>query len=153
FLSGGLDSSIITVLAHQRAETVDAYTIAFRPEDRKLEAMPDDAVYARKVATQFGIDLHEIEISPDIVELLPRMVDVLDEPIGDRAAINTLLMCEAARERGVKVILSGMGADELFGGYRKHLACLMASRYRRLPGAARAPARAAVNSLPVSIGG
>ena len=43
-------------------------------------------------------------------------------------------MCEAARERGVKVILSGMGADELFGGYRKHLACLMASRYRRLPG-------------------
>ena len=114
--------------------------------------MPDDAVYARKVAAQFGIDLHEIEISPDIVNLLPRMVDVLDEPIGDPAAINTMLMCEAARERGVKVILSGMGADELFGGYRKHLACLMASRYHRLPGAVRGPARAAVNSLPVSIG-
>ena len=62
------------------------------------------------------------------------MVDALDEPIGDPAAINTLLMCEAARERGVKVILSGMGADELFGGYRKHLACVMAGRYRRLPG-------------------
>ena len=46
-------------------------------------------------------------------------------------------MCEAARERGVKVILSGMGADELFGGYRKHLACVMAGRYHRLPGAAR----------------
>ena len=65
--------------------------------------------------------------------MLPRIVDVLDEPIGDPAAINTLLMCEAARERGVKVILSGMGADELFGGYRKHLACVMASRYGRLP--------------------
>ena len=51
--------------------------------------------------------------------MLPRIVDVLDEPIGDPAAINTLLMCEAARERGVKVMLSGMGADELFGGYRK----------------------------------
>ena len=101
--------------------------------------MPDDAVYARKVAARFGIDLHEIEISPDIVGLLPRMVDVLDEPIGDPAAINTLLMCEAARERGVKVILSGMGADELFGGYRKQLACVMASRYRRLPAG---PARA-----------
>ena len=60
---------------------------------------------------------------------------MLDEPIGDPAAINTLLMCEAARERGVKVMLSGMGADELFGGYRKHLACLLASRYSRLPGA------------------
>jgi asparagine synthase (glutamine-hydrolysing) len=152
FLSGGLDSSIVTVLAHQKAEAVDAYTIAFRPEDQKLEAMPDDAVYARKVARQFGIDLHEIEISPDIVDLLPRMVEILDEPIGDPAAINTLLMCEAARERGVKVILSGMGADELFGGYRKHLACLMASRYHQLPGAVRGPARAAVNSLPVSIG-
>ena len=153
FLSGGLDSSIVTVLAHQDSSAVDAYTITFRPEDQKLEAMPDDAVYARKVAAHFGIDLHEIEISPDIVNLLPRMVDILDEPIGDPAAINTLLMCEAARERGVKVILSGMGADELFGGYRKHLACLMASRYSGLPAFARAPARLAVRSLPVSVGG
>jgi asparagine synthase (glutamine-hydrolysing) len=153
FLSGGLDSSIVTVLAHRDSPAVDAYTITFRPEDQKLEAMPDDAVYARKVAAQFGIDLHEIEISPDIVDLLPRMVDVLDEPMGDPAAINTLLMCEAARERGVKVILSGMGADELFGGYRKHLACMIASRYRRLPGAARAGMRLAVGGLPVSIGG
>jgi asparagine synthase (glutamine-hydrolysing) len=152
FLSGGLDSSIITALAHKTADSVDAYTITFRPEDHKLEAMPDDAVYARKVARQFGIDLHEIEISPDIVTMLPRMVDVLDEPIGDPAAINTLLMCEAARERGVKVILSGMGADELFGGYRKHLACLMASRYHRVPAAIRAPARLAVGAMPVSIG-
>jgi len=153
FLSGGLDSSIITVLAHRDAPSVDAYTITFRPEDQRLEAMPDDTIYARKVAKQFGIDLHEIEISPDIVDLLPRMVDILDEPIGDPAAINTLLMCEAARSAGVKVILSGMGADELFGGYRKHLACVMATRYHRLPGVARTALRTGVNSLPVSVGG
>jgi asparagine synthase (glutamine-hydrolysing) len=153
FLSGGLDSSIVTVLAHRDSSAVDAYTITFRPEDHKLEAMPDDAIYARKVAARYGIDLHEIEISPDIAHLLPRMVDILDEPIGDPAAINTLLMCEAARERGVKVILSGMGADELFGGYRKHLACVVASRYGRLPAAARVPARLAVRSMPVSVGG
>jgi len=153
FLSGGLDSSIVTVLAHQAEAGIDAYTITFRPEDQRLEAMPDDAVYARKVAARYGIDLHEIEISPDIVGLLPRIVDVLDEPIGDPAAINTLLMCEAARERGVKVILSGMGADELFGGYRKHLACVMASRYRRLPAASRALVRAGVQRLPVSAAG
>ena len=95
--------------------------------------MPDDAIYARQVAEQFGVDLHEIEIAPDVVDLLPRMVDILDEPIGDPAAINTLLICEAARDAGVKVLLSGMGADELFGGYRKHLACLLAVRYQRLP--------------------
>jgi asparagine synthase (glutamine-hydrolysing) len=152
FLSGGLDSSIITVLAHRAASGVDAYTITFRPKDQKLEAMPDDAVYARKVAAQFGIGLHEIEIAPDIVDLLPRMVDILDEPIGDPAAINTLLMCEAARQRGVKVILSGMGADELFGGYRKHLACVTASWYGRLPGPVRASARFAVDRVPVSLG-
>ena len=64
FLSGGLDSSIVTVLAHQAAQEIDAYTITFRPEDQRLEAMPDDAIYARKVAARFGIDLHEIEISP-----------------------------------------------------------------------------------------
>jgi asparagine synthase (glutamine-hydrolysing) len=152
FLSGGLDSSIITMLAHRVADEVDAYTITFRPEDQKLEAMPDDAIYARKVAARFGVKLHEIEISPDIVSLLPRMVDILDEPIGDPAAINTLLMCEAARSSGVKVILSGMGADELFGGYRKHLACVMASRYARLPGPVRTGARFAVDRIPVSIG-
>src|SRR5579859_5015709 len=153
FLSGGLDSSIVTVLAHQAGQGIDAYTITFRPEDQRLEAMPDDAVYARKVASGFGIKLHEIEIAPDIVDLLPRMVDVLDEPIGDPAAINTLLMCEAARERGVKVILSGMGADELFGGYRRHLACVMASRYGRLPGPPRAGMRFAVDRVPVTLGG
>jgi asparagine synthase (glutamine-hydrolysing) len=152
FLSGGLDSSIVTVLAHRAEADIDAYTIAFRAEDQRLEAMPDDAVYARKVAARYGVRLHEIEISPDIVNLLPRIVDVLDEPIGDPAAINTLLMCEAARERGVKVMLSGMGADELFGGYRKHLACMMASRYARLPSAVRAGTRFAVDRVPVTIG-
>jgi len=153
FLSGGLDSSLITVLAHQADHGIDAYTIGFRPEDQKLEAMPDDAMYARKVAAQFGIKLHEIEISPDVVSMLPRMVDVLDEPIGDPAAINTVLICEAARDRGVKVVLSGMGADELFGGYRKHLACELAGNYGRMPAAARAVVRGGVGALPVTMGG
>ena len=153
FLSGGLDSSIVTVLAKQARTEIDAYTITFRPEDQRLEAMPDDAIYARKVADKFGIKLHEIQIAPDVVELLPRMVGILDEPIGDAAAINTLLMCEAARDAGVKVILSGMGADELFGGYRKHVACTLSSQYQRLPGAARSATRAAVMGLPVSARG
>ena len=143
FLSGGLDSSIITVLAHQDSSAVDAYTITFRPEDQKLEAMPDDAVYARKVARQFGINLHEIEISPNIVDLLPRMVDILDEPIGDPAAINTLLMCEAARERGVKVLLSGHGRRRVVrrlpqaSGLPNGEPVPPAARAVRWPGAAR----------------
>ena len=153
FLSGGLDSSIVTVLAHQADQKIDAYTITFRAQDQRFEAMPDDAIYARKVAQRYGISLHEIEISPDVVATLPRIVDVLDEPIGDPAAINTLLMCEAARGRGVKVILSGMGADELFGGYRKHVACRLAGHYGQLPGPARGFCRWLADRAPVSAGG
>jgi len=153
FLSGGLDSSIVTVLAKRTNPQLDAYTITFRHEDQRAEAMPDDAVYARKVARQYGIELHEIEAAPDVVDLLPRIVEVLDEPVGDPAAINTLLMCEAAAQAGVKVMLSGMGADELFGGYRKHLACVMAGRYRRLPGPLRHGVRAGTARLPVVVGG
>jgi asparagine synthase (glutamine-hydrolysing) len=153
FLSGGLDSSIITVLAHRETPGIDAYTVAVRAEGQPLGARPGDALYARKVADRYGIKLHEIEFSPDIVNMLPRIVDVLDEPIGDPAALTTLLMCEAARERGVKVMLSGIGADELFGGYRKYLACVMAGNYRKLPSLGRAGVRAAVDCLPVSAAG
>ena len=153
FLSGGLDSSIVTVLAKQANPQIDAYTIAFRAQDHRLEAMPDDAVYARKIAQRHGIELHEIEIQPDVVDLLPRMVDILDEPTGDPAAINTLLMSEAARAAGVKVLLSGMGADELFGGYRKHVACVLAGRYRELPAFVHRSTNSVVDRLPVTAAG
>lgn len=153
FLSGGLDSSIVSVLAKRDNPDLEAYTITFRPEDHRLEATPDDAVYARLVARLHDIKLHEIEIAPDVVNLLPRIVDILDEPIGDPAAINTLLMCEAARDAGVKVLLSGTGADELFGGYRKHLACMVAARYQRLPGFALGAVNSVVDHVPVTAAG
>jgi asparagine synthase (glutamine-hydrolysing) len=152
FLSGGLDSSLVTALASHRHAGIEAYTIAFRAQDQKLEAMPDDAVYARKVAADLGIELHEIEIDPDVTAMLPRVVETLDEPIGDPAALNTILICEAAREAGAKVLLSGMGADELFGGYRKHVACVAAARYqRRVPRPVRRMVRPAVDRLPVAV--
>ena len=156
-LSGGLDSSLITALAHREArrlggDGIEAWTIAFRAEDQGLEAMPDDARYARLLADRLGIRLHEIELSPDVADLLPRMVGTLDEPIGDPAAINTYLMCAAAKDAGIKVLLSGTGADELFGGYRKHLACLLAQRYQRWPAPVRAAARGGVGAMPVAIG-
>ena len=153
FLSGGLDSSIVTVLATQSNPTIDAYTITFHAQDQRLEAMPDDAIYARRIAQRHGINLHEIEIQPDVVDLLPKMVEILDEPTGDPAAINTLLMSEGARAAGVKVLLSGMGADELFGGYRKHMACVLAGRYRDLPTFLHRSTNDVVNRLPVMAAG
>ncbi|KUL55424.1 asparagine synthase [Streptomyces sp. NRRL F-4489] len=150
FLSGGLDSSYLTALAARHRPGISAYTIGFRAEDAKFEAMPDDLRYARRVAERFGVDLHEIEIAPDVLDLLPRMTYHLDEPIGDPAAINTYLICAAAREAGVKVLLSGMGADELFAGYRKHLANLLALRYQRVPRPLRRGLSRAVDRLPVA---
>jgi asparagine synthase (glutamine-hydrolysing) len=151
FLSGGLDSSLITVIAARQGHRIEGYTISFREEDRRLEAMPDDLHYARIIAKENNIKLHEIEIAPDIADMLPRMVHMLDEPIGDAAAINAYLICKAAREAGVKVLLSGMGADELFGGYRKHYACMLAARYRRLPSLLRDHVvHPIVDSLPVA---
>jgi asparagine synthase (glutamine-hydrolysing) len=137
FLSGGLDSSLITVLARKQVEQLECFTIAFRPEDQKFEAMPDDLTHAREVAKLANVKLHEIVIRPDLAEMLPRMVSTLDEPIGDGAAINAYLICKGARDLGIKVLLSGIGADEIFGGYRRHYACMLASRYRRLPAVMR----------------
>ncbi|MFD7406850.1 asparagine synthase (glutamine-hydrolyzing) [Streptomyces sp. NPDC059866] len=150
FLSGGLDSSYLTALAARHQPGISAYTIGFRAEDAKFEAMPDDLRYARQVAERFGVDLHEIEIAPNVLDLLPQMTYHLDEPIGDPAAINTFLICSAAREAGVKVMLSGMGADELFAGYRKHLANLLALRYQRVPRPLRRGLSRAVDRLPVA---
>lgn len=150
FLSGGLDSSYLTALAAKYSPGISAYTIGFRAEDAKFEAMPDDLKYARVVAEKFGVDLHEIEIAPQVLDLLPKMTYHLDEPIGDPAAINTFLICTAAREAGVKVMLSGMGADELFAGYRKHLANTIATRYQKVPSVLRRPVRSVVDRLPVA---
>ncbi|MER5766249.1 asparagine synthase (glutamine-hydrolyzing) [Streptomyces sp. NPDC001985] len=150
FLSGGLDSSYLTALAARHRPGISAYTIGFRAEDTRFEAMPDDLRHARRVAERFGVDLHEIEIAPRVTDLLPRMTYHLDEPIGDPAAINTFLICSAAREAGVKVMLSGMGADELFAGYRKHLANLLALRYQRVPRPLRRGLSGAVDRLPVA---
>ncbi|GGX15497.1 asparagine synthetase B [Streptomyces malachitofuscus] len=150
FLSGGLDSSYLTALAARDRPGIPAYTIGFRAEDARFEAMPDDLRYARQVAERFGVDLREIEIAPDVLDLLPRMTYHLDEPIGDPAAINTFLICSAAREAGVKVMLSGMGADELFAGYRKHLANVLALRYQRVPRPLRRGMSRVVDRLPVA---
>ncbi|GAA4672691.1 asparagine synthase (glutamine-hydrolyzing) [Streptomyces youssoufiensis] len=150
FLSGGLDSSYLTALAARQRPGISAYTIGFRAADARFEAMPDDLRYARQVAERYGVDLHEIEIAPNVLDLLPRMTYHLDEPIGDPAAINTYLICSAAREAGVKVMLSGMGADELFAGYRKHLANVLALRYQRVPRPLRRGVAAVVGRLPVA---
>lgn len=128
-LSGGLDSTgLLSLALQQTGEPIDCYTIAFREQDAAWEQCPDDALYARRVAQHYGVPYHEIVSEPRHTELLPRLMWHMDEPIADPAAINTYLICEAAREQ-VTVLLSGQGADELFAGYRVHTMHLAAERY------------------------
>lgn len=151
FLSGGLDSSIIGVIAKRINKQLSTYTISTFKKDRKVEKMPDDEKYANKVAKMYHFDHHVIQISPDILKEFPDMVRMLDEPIGDPAAINTYLICKAAREKGVKVLLSGMGADEIFFGYRRQKATLLAVKYNRLSKPVKEITNKVVELLPVKI--
>ncbi len=153
FLSGGLDSSLISVIAKKINNKLSTFTIGTSDKDQKVESMPDDEKYAKILADAFNFDHHVIKINPNIINDLPEMVRVLDEPIGDPAAINTYLICKAAREKGVKVLLSGMGADEIFFGYRRQKATLLALRFNKLPGFIKKAATKTVNILPVKLFG
>lgn len=155
-LSGGLDSSLIVALMRRLnpASRISTYTITFSQKDMMMEAMPDDAGYARRVAELFGTEHHEIEISPDIDDLLPKILWHLDDPAADGAAINTYLISRAARERGTIVLLNGMGGDEVFAGYRRQLSVLMSEHYRRIPFLLRKGIiEPLVRALPVAISG
>ncbi len=128
-LSGGVDSSLLTALAAQHTSgRLRTYSIGFR------EQSFDELGNARAVAQRYGTDHSELVLEPDAAERLPAVLGAFDEPFGDSSALPTYLVAEmAARE--VKVVLSGEGADELFGGYETYVADLLAQRLP--PGVAR----------------
>ena len=129
FLSGGLDSSIIVALARQHAQNshLECFTIGFN-DNASAEGMAEDERHANLVAKHLDVPLRTVRVGPEIASLLPEMVYHLDEPQADPAAIHTLLISGLARDHGMKVLLSGAGGDDLFSGYRRHMA-LQAERY------------------------
>ena len=137
FLSSGLDSSsIVAAMSQVSSDTPRSYTIAFPPRYRRGEIVFDDTNVAQRTANHFGCDHTEIVVEPDVVALLPKLVWHMDEPVADPAIIAAYLVNRDARET-VTVLLSGVGGDELFAGYRKHAAYDLAQKYRRLPATLR----------------
>jgi asparagine synthase (glutamine-hydrolysing) len=146
FLSGGVDSSAVAAfMARHSDQPVRTYAIGF--EGGAAEKLYNELPYARQVATLLGTDHHEILVKPDVVGLLPQLLWHLDEPVADSAFITTYLVSQFAR-RDVKVILSGVGGDELFGGYRRYLGDHYQRRFERLPRWSRKFAAWAARSLP-----
>jgi asparagine synthase (glutamine-hydrolysing) len=146
FLSGGIDSSaVVAMMARHSDRPVKTYAIGF--EGGRAEAFYNELPFARRIASQFRTDHHEIMVRPDVVELLPRLLWHMDEPIADSALLTTYLVSQFAR-REVTVILSGVGGDELFGGYRRYLGNHYQRRFGRLPPALRRIMVAAGERLP-----
>jgi asparagine synthase (glutamine-hydrolysing) len=132
-LSGGLDSSVVTALmARHTSGRVKTFSVGFS-EDREGNELAD----ARLVASAFGTDHHELELSlADEAVPLADLVWHLDEPLADLSALGFHALSALAAQH-VTVALSGQGADELFGGYPAHRNAAIAARLGRLPKPAR----------------
>ena len=131
FLSGGVDSSAIVALMKRHATgSVKTFSLGFT-----IGGAYNELSDARAVATHLGTEHHELKVEhADLVQTLRTLVYHYDEPFGDAASFPLYLLSKFAREH-VKVVLSGDGGDELFGGYRRYSADRFASLYQKLPGA------------------
>ena len=135
FLSGGLDSSAVVAFAirHYKGEKFECFTIAYDDSGDYARDMTADLPFAKLAAQVLGAPLNVVHVRPDIVGDLARMIYFLDEPQADFAALNTYYISRYARDRGIKVLLSGAGGDDIFTGYRRHLAVNAARRMDWLP--------------------
>src|SRR5260221_5790683 len=122
FLSAGLDSSsIVAAMAKTAKKPLRTYTITFPSKYRKGENTLDDPAVAARLARHLGCEHRQIVVEPDVASLLPKLCWHMDEPTADPAILTAYLVCREA-SRNVTVLLSGVGGDELFAGYRKYAA-------------------------------
>ena len=127
FLSGGVDSTIITGLMQQQsAQRVKTFSIGFSVKQF------DERTYAREAAEKLGTEHHEFVVEPSAIEILPKLTWHYDEPFADSSAIPTMYLSQLTRQH-VTVALSGDGGDELFAGYDRYRAVEFAGRIDRWP--------------------
>ncbi|MGV8940232.1 MAG: asparagine synthase (glutamine-hydrolyzing) [Lysobacter sp.] len=147
FLSGGLDSStVVALMARHLSQPVKTFTIGFR------EAAYSELEDARVAARHLGTEHHELVVEPDAVALLHDLVWHFDEPFADSSAVPTFLVSRLAREH-VKMVLTGDGADELFGGYDRYLKLMTLEQLGPLGRPAGTALRLAGALLPNPMGG
>ncbi|PZF74197.1 asparagine synthase (glutamine-hydrolyzing) [Taibaiella soli] len=134
FLSGGLDSSLILAIAKklQPGLPLQAFTID-TGHLFKEEGFDDDLPYAQKVAKWLNVPLQVIPADSDVLKNFDQMIWQLDEPQTDPASLFVQQIATAAREKGIKVLLGGTGADDVFAGYKRHLALHLEKYLSKIP--------------------
>jgi asparagine synthase (glutamine-hydrolysing) len=128
FLSGGIDSSLIGLFA-SKYKKLKAFSLIYSPLYQKKDIIKDEFFYARHVAEKLNFEIEPIEFNFD-EELLNKFVYYIEEPVGDIAGVSTYLMCDYFKSR---VVLSGMGGDELFGGYPRYKAYSIYRKFKIFP--------------------
>jgi asparagine synthase (glutamine-hydrolysing) len=129
FLSGGIDSSIITVLASKlTSKPLNTFTIGYNKEG----SFYDEREYAKIVARLFNTNHQEFLVNPDIEEAIFKLIGYFDEPFANSSAIPNYYISKAMREK-VKVALSGLGGDEIAGGYERYAGMKLLSNFNKLP--------------------
>ncbi len=144
FLSGGIDSSLV-VASMARQSRLPVRTFAMGFDEQENNELP----YARLVADKYGTEHHEQIVRPDAVDLVPRLIRYFDEPFSDASAVPTFLVSQFAAQ-SVKVVLSGDGGDEFFGGYPTFFEADARRRFDAIPLWARAILSKTADLLPYS---
>jgi asparagine synthase (glutamine-hydrolysing) len=142
FLSGGIDSSIVTALMDAVSETaIQTYSVGFGIDDYS------EFEFARAVADRFGTDHTEYTVTPDSMDVLPELVRHYEMPFGDPSALPTYYVSQAAAD-DITVALTGDAGDENFAGYDRYYVDQLASRLHALPRPMRRAGRATLDALP-----
>ncbi len=146
FLSGGVDSSsIVALMIKHSKQKVSTYTTAISQQDLEFDIIPDDVEWSRKLAEILPIEYNETLQTPDLTELLPKLIYHMDAPVIDMA-IPSYLISEQSRQK-LKVMLSGMGGDEIFAGYPRQLAMQLAGKADFIPTTVRSPLMKSLDKL------
>lgn len=144
-LSGGLDSTALVALLHEKAQGLATFCVGFRDQPAL-----DERSEARRVAAHYGTDHHEVEVDEnDAIAFLTELVHHQDEPLADPVCLPLHFVCRLAADNDIKVLLAGEGSDELFWGYPSYLRAM--ERWRWVRPMLRFP-RALRNGIPRMLG-